>query len=422
MTLKIGDSVSVAIEKPVAGGRMIARVNGQIVLVADTIPGEQVVARIDRVAKGVAYASAVAVEVPSSDRVAPPGDPQCGGCLYAHIAAERQRAIKAQVIGDAFARIARAPLTVPVTVMASPADGYRMRARLHRRGPRLGFFREGTHELCDARQTRQLLPASCDVLDRVAADLSRLGADDVAEVEVAENLDGSDRVVHLHTAASSKELTAGTMSSLPGVTGITVSEYGSARVLSGSPYVTDRVALGAGEDVAVRRHVLAFFQGNRYLLRDLAANVAARIPPGSAVLDLYAGGGLFAMAAALGRGARVTAVEGDRVAAADLVANAASAAGGIAARHRSVEAFVASASPGADAIIVDPPRTGLSRDALAGIVRLAPRRLIYVSCDVATLARDTRTLIDAGYLNQQVQGFDLFPVTAHVEVVVTFEK
>jgi tRNA/tmRNA/rRNA uracil-C5-methylase (TrmA/RlmC/RlmD family) len=212
------------------------------------------------------------------------------------------------------------------------------------------------------------------------------------------------------------------MSSLPGVTGITVSEYGSARVLSGSPYVTDRVALGAGEDVAVRRHVLAFFQGNRYLLRDLAANVAARIPPGSAVLDLYAGGGLFAMAAALGRGARVTAVEGDRVAAADLVANAASAAGGIAARHLSVEAFVASASPGADAIIVDPPRTGLSRDALAGIVRLAPRRLIYVSCDVATLARDTRTLIDAGYLIEQVQGFDLFPVTAHVEVVVTFEK
>jgi len=182
------------------------------------------------------------------------------------------------------------------------------------------------------------------------------------------------------------------------------------------------VFASSGGPVAVRRHVLAFFQGNRFLLQDLVAHVIERVPPGSSVLDLYAGGGLFAVAAARARQARVTAVEGDRAAAEDLVANAAAVEGIVSARHQSVEAFVASASADAEVIIVDPPRTGLSREALSGIVRLSPRRLLYVSCDIATLARDTRHLLDDAYRIASMQAFDLFPVTPHMETIVVFEK
>src|SRR6185436_2723909 len=108
---------------------MIARVDGQVVLVSGAIPGERVSARIDRLGKGVAYAQAVAVEQPSSDRREPFSDPRCGGCSYSHIAYPRQLEIKAQVITDAFVRIGRLTLPNDLHVAASQEEGYRMRGR-----------------------------------------------------------------------------------------------------------------------------------------------------------------------------------------------------------------------------------------------------------------------------------------------------
>src|SRR5436190_18659300 len=131
-----GESLSLTIEKPAAGGRMIARHDGQIVLVGGAIPGERVTARVERVGKGVLYAATTSVEDASPDRRAVDGDPECGGCLYAHVSYERQLTLKSDVIADAFARIGKLPLAERVPVTASPEDGYRMRARLHMRGGR----------------------------------------------------------------------------------------------------------------------------------------------------------------------------------------------------------------------------------------------------------------------------------------------
>src|SRR6478672_10955919 len=100
-----GQILPLVIEKPAVGGRMIARADGQIVLVAGAIPGERVQARIERVSKGVGYGDVVSVDEPSPDRRPPFTDLGCGGSLYAHIAYPRQLAIKAQVIADAFTRI-----------------------------------------------------------------------------------------------------------------------------------------------------------------------------------------------------------------------------------------------------------------------------------------------------------------------------
>jgi 23S rRNA (uracil1939-C5)-methyltransferase len=417
-----GQTMTVTIEKPAVGGRMIARVGGQVVLVSGAVPGERVHILIDRVRKGVAHGDTLTVEEPSADRRDSAADPSCGGCLYAHIAYERQLQIKSLVIADALRRIGRLPLAHAVSVAPSPAEGYRMRARLHYRGRRLGFFREGTHDVCDARATGQLLPATCDVLDRLEADLIRLPQGAVREIDIAENVDASERVVHLETSPGEPG-PLDLLSPRDGISGLTANQSGSGgvRVISGSAYVTDRLALDDQRTVAIRRHVLAFFQGNRYLLRDLVTHVTGEIPHGSTTLDLYAGGGLFAIAAAQRRGARVTAVEGHRAAAEDLAANAAIAAN-VTAVHQPVEAFVRSAPPGPDVVIVDPPRTGMSRDALQGVLRLRGRRVVYVSCDVATLARDARHLVDAEYGIVRVDAFDLFPNTPHVETVVTFER
>src|ERR1700687_2130982 len=198
MSVSPGQVLSLTVEKTATGGRMVARADGQLVLVAGAIPGERLTARVERVARGVAYAQTLSVEEPSADRRDVFTDPLCGGCLYAHIDYPRQLAIKAEVVADAFARIRRIYLSWPVRVAASADEGYRMRARLHLRGGRAGFFREGSHELCDARGTRQLLPATCDVLERLASGIRSLGVDAVRELEVSENVEASQRAGHLH--------------------------------------------------------------------------------------------------------------------------------------------------------------------------------------------------------------------------------
>ena len=422
--LAAGQILPLTIEKPAAGGRMIARVDGQVVLVSGTIPGEQVTARVERVGRGVAYAQVVTVERPSDDRRVVDGDPLCGGCLYAHVAYARQLEIKALVIQDAFARIGHLALPAPVVVSGSPEAGYRMRARLHVRDQQMGLFREGTHEICAIRRTGQLREDTCDLLDRLGAGLRSLGMAGVREVEVSENLDASQRVVHLehNTALAPRALSGLGMSD--GLTGLTVSSpaagWPRVAVVTGDPHVVDVLTVGEVE-IRLRRHVLSFFQGNRFLLPALVSQVVSHVADADRVIDLYAGTGLFAMAAAKARGARVIAVEGDRSGASDLAFNATSTEGHVTPLHQSVEEFVA--TPPLDrpsVLVVDPPRTGMSKDALRGAIALRASTILYVSCDVATLARDARHLVDAGYLIEGVEGFDLFPNTPHVESVATF--
>jgi 23S rRNA (uracil1939-C5)-methyltransferase len=384
-------------------------------------------ARIDRIGKGVAYAEAIDLEFASPDRREVAGDPLCGGCVYSHVTYGRQLELKSQVIADAFHRIGRMPLRDAVTVAASPEQGYRMRARLHVRGSRIGFFREGTHEVCEPRQTGQLLPASCDALDQLGAALHSSGIDNVREVELSENVDASERVVFLDAASaidaelfnafaaellSRRSLAAGDAERFSGV----VTAFGA----KGDSHVTDRVTVD-GTAMALRRHVLAFFQGNRHLLASLISHVVSQLPANASILDLYAGVGVFAVSAAVSRRLAVTAVEGDRVAAADLTANATATGAAVVAVHQAVEEFLRR-PPRASAVIVDPPRTGMSKEALAGIVRVNARRVVYVSCDVATLARDARHLVDAGYAVARIDAFDMFPNTPHVETVVVFDN
>lgn len=406
---------------------MIARADGQVVLVADAIPGERVVAQVTRVTKGLAFADTRRVQTASPDRRQPFVDPACGGSAYTHIDYARQLTIKGEVIVDVLTRIGRLRSAEPVRVAPSREDGYRMRARLHRHGSRLGFFREGTHEVCDARPTRQLLETSCDVLDAIAARLNAVGAAGVRQVEMAENLDASLRAIHLESRDPLPSSELAPVGHVSGVTGVLVTgpaRHGMApetRLVSGDAYVVDRLEV-EGRTVRFRRHVRAFFQGNRHLLGDLVAHVTALTAEAPRVLDLYAGVGLFAVSIATARGSRVIAVEGDPFAARDLVINAANGAsppGQVTVAHRSVEHYLKNSPPAVDLVVLDPPRTGLSPDALRGLMALRAPRLVYVSCDVATLARDVRQLVEAGgYRPERIEAFDLFPNTPHVETVI----
>src|SRR5258708_15503576 len=216
--------------------------------------------------------------------------------------------------------------------------------------------------------------------------------------------------------------------------GISVQEQGAGELRAiGTPVVADPVSAIAGDrarDGVLRRHAASFFQGNRYLLSSVVLAVAAAVPDAGEVLDLYAGVGLFPVAlAALGR-LKVTAVEGDRISGADLCENARPPAPRLDCHVGRVEAYLAWRAGGGSAkggraggpatLLIDPPRAGLSKEAAESVVRLAPPRIVYVSCDPPTLARDARRLLDAGYGLDSLRAFDFFPNTPHVESLATF--
>jgi tRNA/tmRNA/rRNA uracil-C5-methylase (TrmA/RlmC/RlmD family) len=412
--------IELAIERPAAGGRMLARLDGRVVLVAGAIPGERVRARMEKTRGGVLLATTVAVIEPSPDRRDPGADPACGGRDFAHIELERQRTLKAEIVVDAFRRLARQTLPLPV-VHASPEQGYRMRARLHVRAGRIGFFREGTHTLCDAACSGQLRDDTMAIVGDVAAALARAGAAVDGALELAENREATERAALLDLSPESRvRLDLDHLLQREGLTGFGIARGGRPLAERGSPFVADVLALSHGNhqvDVRLRRHVAGFFQGNRFLLQTLVERVLAHVPAGP-LTDLYSGVGLFGVAhAALGRG-DVLAVEGDAIAAADLTANAEPVAERLEIETTSVEdALRRRRTTEGRTVVLDPPRTGLSVEASATLVAARPPRIVYVSCDVATLARDVARLAAAGYTTENVEAFDLFPGTALVETL-----
>jgi tRNA/tmRNA/rRNA uracil-C5-methylase (TrmA/RlmC/RlmD family) len=421
-----GTVIELAIEKPAAGGRMIARQDGQVVLVSGAIPGERVRARVDRVEKRLAFASVLEILEGSPDRRDAAFDPACGGCLFAHIAYDRQTALKAEIIADAFTRIGHVPLVAPVIVAASPERGYRMRARLHVHEGRAGFFREGTHQLCDAAPTGQLLERT---IESVTAALSALGtsAADVLSVEVAENIAADERAIHaeVRTAAAIAPDVLDAAVAAAGLTGCSARSAKGAFARGGDPVVSDPLeVLTAGRATAgaLRRHAASFFQGNRYLLANLVTHVMDAVPATGEILDLYAGVGLFSVSLSASGRDGIVAVEGDRESGADLLRNAAPYQERMRAFVGLVEDHLRRDHPRPGTIIVDPPRTGISREAMDAIPQLAAGRIVYVSCDPPTMARDARRLLDGGYQLTALTGFDLFPNTPHVEVVGVFDR
>jgi 23S rRNA (uracil1939-C5)-methyltransferase len=428
------------VDKAVAGGRMLARHDGQIVLVAGAIPGERVVARVERRARGVLHAEVVDVLSASPDRRQPSHDASCGGQAYAHIAYERQLQLKGEIVRDAFQRLGKLPLSEPAPMAGSPERGYRLRARLHADGSRIGFYREGTHTICDPRPGGQLSAGAEAWIDHAMERLEASGLRGLTAIELAENIPADQRICHLELQHGADPAPFAALAE--GLDGLSAQagERGQVVELAGTPFVSDvlRVAQpetastpsplsGRGvQGLRLRRSARAFFQGNRYLVEPLAGHVLALVPAGP-VVDLYAGVGLFGLLLAAAGFEDVTMVEGDPIAASDLADNAEPFADRVHVKPESVESFLSYVASGFSrttdpTVIVDPPRTGLSKAAMIGLLQCRPRRIVYVSCDPATLARDARSMVDGGFELRGLSGFDLFPNTAHVEAIAVFER
>src|SRR5436190_17892042 len=242
---------------------MLARHNGQVVLVWGAIPGERVRARIERTGKGVLFAETTEVVSPSPDRRDAAPDWRCGGNVLAHVSYDRQRELKSEIIRDAFTRIGRMPLDTAPPVIGSPEQGYRMRARLHVRGGRIGFVREGSHDVCAVGPTAQMLPATVAWIDAAERRLRDDKLTGLTSIELAENVPASERACHLELEPGTAPASFAGLAT-DGLTGLTAQVLGRHGIerLFGVGVVYDSLTYSDSGDGALnlRRDARAFFQ------------------------------------------------------------------------------------------------------------------------------------------------------------------
>ena len=428
--LRAGQPVELTIEKAVYRGLGLARHAGEVVFVRGAFDGERVNARIVSAARGYAEAVVESTLVASPHRREAPcrHAAACGGCAYQYLAYDEQLRLKERVLRESLAR-ARVVWDAPIPVTPSPETGWRMRAEMHfaasADGLALGFHEEGSHRVVDVVECLQISPKLQKTALALRSALASLPIEKrkLRSLELAESPDGAQRVACLHT-----ELPVGEVSKLASLaeaaadlTGLLISAQGPNGPLlvtaHGEPYLRAQ-----SQAIDYRMHQQSFFQANRFLYQRLVKDVLARIAPGDPVLDVYSGVGLFALALAV-RGDRVRGVEANPLSVDDARANASAA--GLTVEFEIADAdraLAAMPKRRGERVVLDPPRTGMSRVGLRALVERRPATITYVSCDPPTLGRDLARLLEAGYRLRSLEALDMFPDTFHLESVAHLDR
>ncbi|WP_308250820.1 class I SAM-dependent RNA methyltransferase [Nonomuraea rhizosphaerae] len=399
---------------PVAhGGWCVARHEGRVVFVRHALPGERVLAQVTEETTRFLRADAVEILDPSPDRVVPPcpyaGPGRCGGCDWQHATLEAQRGLKSAVVAEQLARLAGIEREVVVEELPGAKDGLGWRTRVQfaaRPGGELGFRRHRSHDI----ETVDACLIAHPEVEAVGAELRAWPG--ASAVEVIASSAGDRAVVvrpRPRRSVTVPDLDAGSSILVDQGKGHTAPRRGSGVLRE---QVEDREFRVAGS---------GFWQvhpGAAETLLDAVLSYAAP-EPGEWALDLYCGVGLFAAGLAEGVGAEgaVFGLESESAAVRDARANLRDLPQARVERGRVEEALDRFQIERADIIVVDPPRAGLGREVVDRIASLEATRIVYVSCDPATLARDLAWFGDHGYPLTDLRAFDAFPMTHHVECV-----
>jgi 23S rRNA (uracil1939-C5)-methyltransferase len=416
----VPDEFAVEIERLTYGPDALAHHGRCVVFVPFAAPGDHAAVRVDERPHGYVRAHVERLLAPGPARVEPfcPVFGACGGCQWQHVGVDAQRDAKRAIVAEQLARLGGLrDVDVPPTRAAGAGRAYRSRITLAVDGRRLGYRRARSHALVPIDDCPIAVPpvaafvpaaaawvaGAAPVLASLAIAEGRHGV--VVVAEVAEPLDDAVRDAAEAWRASRPELQ-----------GLVL--RGDTRLVLGDPTVSvpleDDLTLVAPADV--------FTQVNAEMNPLLVTAVleAAAVAPGAIALDLYCGAGNFALPLAR-RGAVVHAIDDERPAIDAGRANATrTGIADVRFECADVAAALARLPRGhLDVVVLDPPRRG-ARFAVAPLARLRPARIVYVSCDPATLARDARALAAAGYRLLRAQPLDCFPQTHHVETVAEF--
>lgn len=446
MELAKNQEHTVTIEGYGEGGMGVARIDGRVVFVHGALRGEKCRVLILKTLKSVAFAKVLEVIEPSSERITPdcPYFPRCGGCTYRHIRYEEELRLKKQRVQDNLSRIGGSDVTVEEILGARDTLRYRNKAQYPvSKDGAVGFYRARTHEVIECEHCLLVKPeadAAAEALReymqscRVAGYDEKTGRGLVRHLYVRSNAAGESLVcvlVNGDKLPKEDRLVTLLRDACPKCTGIVLgTNTKKGNVILGDRYRTlwgsDRL-----EDTlcgkTFRLSVPSFYQVNRIQAERLYAKAIefAGLTGQETVLDLYCGAGTITLA---------LSDHAKKVLGAEIVPEAIDDARENAARNgvKNAEFFCGDASDVAkklarenlrpDVITVDPPRKGLAADVVESIAEMQPQRVVYVSCDSATMARDVKRLADLGYTAQRACAVDMFPRADHVETVVLLSK
>ena len=441
-----GDPLQVSIETATIDGSGVARVDGQVVFVPGALPGERCSVRIAHVGRSAVFAQLLSVLTPSAHRVDPdcPYFPRCGGCALRHMDYEQELALKQAHVQSCLTRIGGQTISALPITGAAQTDGYRNKVQFpvqEQDGrPVAGFFSGKTHRVIPVRHCR-IQPDCADAIR--GAVLAWMEQYHIRAYDEQTHT-GYIRHIYIRFGAESgqilvcivancaqlpkkKQLVAALLAAEPGITTIVFTpntKKGNTVLgtefhpLYGDGTITDTLC-----GLQFRLSAPAFYQVNHAQAERLYEKAVqlAGLTGNETVLDLYCGTGTITLCLAR-HAKKAIGVEIVPQAIEDAKFNAAQNG------MENAEFFCMDAGQAAkmladrrtrpDVIVVDPPRKGVSADVIEAISAMAPQRVVYVSCDPATLARDLKLLTAAGYTLQTAEAFDLFPRCAHVETVV----
>jgi len=405
-------------------GEGVARINGKATFIPYAIPGEEVEVEILQEHKRFARGKLTGLYTASPDRREPvcPAYYDCGGCAFQHVNYARELDLKRNVVKETLKRLGGIEVEVlPAIGMDNPYR-YRKKVAWHTAmingKMQMGFYREGSHDLIPLGGCTLIHEDMEQVQNRLAANLSTLEVQPGTEI----TLRRSSWTGHMSLVLSGKcnnETLSVWASSLPVNLSLHVNQGSKMKTLQGEPFLEEQLC-----GLTFRVSPLAFLQVNHqqteklYQLIHQYANLSGR----ETVLDGFCGIGTITLSLAQ-HASKVTGIELYPQAVADAKQNAV-----INDIHNarfyagSCEDVITRLNQPFDVVVLDPPRAGCKVQTIEAVIKTGARRIIYVSCNHSTLARDLQLFASSGYTITQVQPVDMFPRTPHVEIVALIEQ
>ncbi len=417
--------VRVRIESVAYKGFGVARVDGKVVFVPYTMTGDEAWIEITEEKKAYATARLNEIIKPSPGRVNPPCPyfGICGGCQWQHIDDLIQGEQKRAILGEILIRLGGLKEIPSISVVPSPKPyDYRVRVQLKMKGKAMGYYRERSHRIVDVNRCLISHPLVNQIIQRLREDLAPLSRLEEVEINVSPEERRGLLLFHSHsynqrTQYFMKEL----LQSQPILRGIAVIRK-DGRHLFGDPSLKVTIPLSQERDkreLKLRISPGSFFQVNPEQNQRLIQTVLqfSEVDQEDRVFDLYAGVGNLSLPLAM-RAREVLGIEENRMAFEDAQFNAEK--NGMKNCHfvqgRIEDVFLNWKRGTPDLIVLDPPRTGC-KTILDQVVRLKPEKIIYVSCEPTSFARDIGLFSERGYSLQRLGLIDMFPQTYHMEVV-----
>jgi 23S rRNA (uracil1939-C5)-methyltransferase len=433
----MADELTLSIEKLIYGGDGLSHSEQSTVFVPYVLPGEQVTAAVRTRKKRLIHAKLIDVKQPSAVRVAAPCPHfgVCGGCHYQHIAATEQTQFKKEILRETLSRLGGVTWDNEIQAHTAEPFGYRNRAQWAFRDalPRaFGYFLPESAHILPIDACPVLSPCLARAFSQLQ-NLARANSLPPGILEVEAFVDSEDSKLALNIAFErfskpAKDLAAEFKAALPELETLLLLDKTKNRFeLTGTGYLTHKVG-----DHTFRVSHLSFFQVNRYLVEDLLQTVLAGAK-GNYALDLYAGVGFFTMPLTKSF-TKVASVDANLAATRDLRTNAEIAGIELVSHVEHAEEFLKKEQETPDFVVLDPPRAGLGAETAARLANLGAPEIVYLSCDPSTLARDLAVLTGSErkspttvtpahrYVITDVQLFDLFPQTFHIETLVKLRK